>query len=54
MVKDHERIAEFEKADQEVKDNDLNKFVEDTLPVMKHSITDARAERRERAIIMEQ
>ena len=36
MVMDHEKdIAEFEKADKEVKNPDLKKFIEDALPMMK-------------------
>lgn len=36
MVKDHEKdIAEFEKADKEVSNADLKKFIEDSVPVMK-------------------
>ena len=36
MVSDHEKdIAEFEKADQQVKNADLKKFIEDSLPMMK-------------------
>ncbi len=36
MVKDHEKdIAEFEKADTTVKNPDLKKFIEDSLPMMK-------------------
>jgi putative membrane protein len=36
MVTDHEKdIAEFEKADKEVKNPDLKKFIEDALPMMK-------------------
>ncbi len=39
MVKDHEKdIAEFEKASGEVKDADLKKFIDDTLPVMKRHL----------------
>jgi putative membrane protein len=39
MVKDHELdIAEFEAADKEVKDADLKKFIEKTVPVMKHHL----------------
>ena len=36
MVTDHEKdIAEFEKAEKEVKNPELKKFIEDALPVMK-------------------
>ena len=36
MVTDHEKdIAEFEKADKEVKNPALKKFIEDALPMMK-------------------
>jgi putative membrane protein len=36
MVTDHEKdIEEFEKADKEVKNPDLKKFIEDALPMMK-------------------
>ena len=36
MVKDHEMdIAEFEKADKTVKNPDLKKFIEDSIPMMK-------------------
>jgi len=36
MVTDHEKdIAEFEKADKEVKNPSLKKFIEDALPMMK-------------------
>ena len=36
MVTDHEKdIAEFEKADKEVKNPDLKKFIENALPMMK-------------------
>jgi putative membrane protein len=36
MVKDHEKdIAEFEKADKMVKNEDLKKFIEDSIPMMK-------------------
>jgi putative membrane protein len=36
MIKAHEKdIAAFEKADKEVKNVDLKKFIEDTLPTMK-------------------
>ena len=39
MVKDHEKdIAEFEKASGEVKDADLKKFIDDTIPVMKNHL----------------
>lgn len=39
MVKDHEKdIAEFEKAGTEVKDADLKKFIEDTVPMMKEHL----------------
>lgn len=39
MIKDHEMdIAEFEAADKEVKDADLKKFIEETIPVMKHHL----------------
>jgi putative membrane protein len=39
MVKDHKKdIAEFEKAESEVKDADLKKFITDTLPVMKEHL----------------
>jgi len=36
MVKAHEKdIAMFERADKEVKSEDLKKFIEDTVPTMK-------------------
>ena len=36
MVNDHKKdIAEFETADKEVKNADLKKFIDDTVPVMK-------------------
>ena len=36
MVTDHEKdIAEFEKAEKEVKSPDLKKFIEDALSMMK-------------------
>ncbi len=36
MVMDHKKdIAEFEAADKKVKNEDLKKFIEDTIPVMK-------------------
>lgn len=36
MIKDHEMdIAEFEKADKMVKNEDLKKFIEDSIPMMK-------------------
>jgi putative membrane protein len=39
MVKDHKTdIAEFEKAQGEVKSEDLKKFIGDTLPVMKEHL----------------
>jgi putative membrane protein len=39
MVKDHEKdIAEFEKAQGEVKNEDLKKFISDTIPVMKEHL----------------
>ncbi len=39
MIKDHEQdIAEFEKADKEVKNADLKKFIEDKIPVMKEHL----------------
>jgi putative membrane protein len=39
MVTDHEKdIAEFEKADKEVKNADLKKFIEDALPMMKNHL----------------
>ncbi|MEP6938030.1 MAG: DUF4142 domain-containing protein [Chthoniobacterales bacterium] len=39
MIKDHEQdIAEFEKADKEVKNADLKKFIENTIPVMKEHL----------------
>ena len=39
MVTDHEKdIAEFEKADKEVKNPDLKKFIEDALPMMKNHL----------------
>jgi putative membrane protein len=40
MVKDHEKdIAEFEKAQGEVKNEDLKKFISDTVPVMKEHLS---------------
>jgi putative membrane protein len=39
MVRDHkEDIAEFEKAQGEVKNEDLKKFISDTIPVMKEHL----------------
>jgi putative membrane protein len=39
MVKDHKKdIAEFEKAESEVKNEDLKKFISDTIPVMKEHL----------------
>ena len=39
MVKDHKKdIAEFEKAQGEVKNEDLKKFISDTIPVMKEHL----------------
>ena len=39
MVKDHKKdIAEFEKAQGEVKNEDLKKFISDTVPVMKEHL----------------
>ncbi len=39
MIKDHEKdIAEFEKAEGEVKNEDLKKFISDTIPVMKEHL----------------
>jgi putative membrane protein len=39
MVKDHkEDIAEFEKAQGEVKNEDLKKFISDTIPMMKEHL----------------
>jgi len=39
MIADHENdIAEFEKARGDVTDADLKKFIDDTLPVMKHHL----------------
>jgi putative membrane protein len=39
MVEDHEKdIAEFEKAKGEVSNEDLKKFIGETLPVMKHHL----------------
>ena len=39
MVKDHQKdIAEFEKAQGEVKNEDLKKFISDTVPVMKEHL----------------
>jgi putative membrane protein len=39
MVADHEKdIAEFEKAKGEVKNEDLKKFIDDTVPVMKEHL----------------
>ena len=39
MVKDHEMdVAEFEKAAKEVKNEDLKKFIEDSVPVMKEHL----------------
>jgi putative membrane protein len=43
MVKDHEKdIAEFEKAQGEVKNEDLKKFIADTVPVMKEHLSMAK------------
>lgn len=40
MVMDHKKdIAEFEAADKTVKNEDLKKFIEDTIPVMKEHLT---------------
>ena len=42
-VNDHEKdIAEFEKAEGEVKNEDLKKFITDTVPVMKEHLEMAR------------
>jgi putative membrane protein len=39
MVEDHEKVAaEFEKARGEVKNEDLKKFIDDTLPVVKEHL----------------
>lgn len=39
MVKDHKKdIAEFEQAQSEVKNEDLKKFIADTIPVMKEHL----------------
>ncbi|PYJ08661.1 MAG: DUF305 domain-containing protein [Verrucomicrobia bacterium] len=39
MVEDHEKtVADFEKANTEVKNADLKKFIDDTLPVIKHHL----------------
>lgn len=39
MVKDHEKdIAEFEKASKMVKNEDLKKFIDDAIPVMKEHL----------------
>jgi putative membrane protein len=39
MVKDHEEdIAEFEKVSKQVKDADLKKFIDDTVPVTKEHL----------------
>jgi len=39
MVQDHqEDIAEFQKASKQVKDADLKKFIDDTVPVMKEHL----------------
>lgn len=39
MIKDHEQdIAEFEKASKEVKNADLKKFIDNTIPVMKEHL----------------
>ncbi len=40
MIKDHKKdIAEFETADKSVKNADLKKFIEETVPVMKEHLT---------------
>ncbi len=39
MIKDHKKdIAEFEEAKGEVKNDDLKKFIDDTVPVMKEHL----------------
>ncbi len=39
MIKDHEEdIAEFEKADKQVQNADLKKFIDDTIAVMKEHL----------------
>ena len=39
MVADHQKdIAEFEKARSQVTNEDLKKFIDDTVPVMKHHL----------------
>jgi putative membrane protein len=39
MIKAHQKdIAEFETADKQVKNADLKKFIEDTVPVMKEHL----------------
>ena len=39
MIKDHEKdIAEFQKADKEVKNDDLKKFIEDSIPTMQEHL----------------
>ena len=39
MVQDHEEdVAEFQKAEKQVKDADLKKFIQDTVPIMKEHL----------------
>jgi putative membrane protein len=39
MVMDHEKdVAEFEKAGKEVKNEDLKKFIDDSVPTMKEHL----------------
>jgi putative membrane protein len=43
MVRDHETvIAMFEKAEGEVKDAELKKFITDTLPILKEHLAMAK------------
>jgi putative membrane protein len=44
MISDHQKdIAEFEKARSQVSNADLKKFIDDTLPVMKHHLEMAKS-----------